>query len=270
MSDPSELLPIPKAKVGRKPKSRNRTRDPLANLELDLAKDPADLVLPCSEAQQADHLGWYVTEVRATNRDLGLYDKLPMVCKAEECPRSKACKTAPEFLFKGLRCPIETMEVYRDFVRYVRELEVEPDNWVDLKMIEELVQLDLYISRIDHSLRVDGFMVEQTAGIMQKIPLPVKDQGAHPLIAVQTKYRDDRRKLYKDLLANRAERQKLQDRQKKREFDMLDFVAKLQSAVKPRADGGLIIDATSLLPSLPAPDDETTLPDEEEEGVDPF
>jgi len=262
---PDTLLPA-KKKRGRAAKERPVRKDALMKLELDLAKDPADQILPCTERQQADHLGWYVSEVRSVNQDLRLYEKLPMLCLAEGCVRADDCPTGPDFLFKGLRCPMEIQEVYRGFVRYIRELEVDPAKYADLKLIEDLVTIDLQISRIDHEVKHRGMLTLQTAGIAQKTAEPVKDLGLHPLLQFQNKLRENRLSIYKKLLADRDSKQKVEQQQKKREADALDLIARLKAAVSERlAVPGQIIDVTPVLSPVSLPDEPDLDPDDLDE-----
>lgn len=249
---------------GPAPLSRPRSKNLLPTLEIDLTKDPADHVLPCSEREQAKHLQWYVEEVRSVNRILGLYEKLPMICPAERCPYADLCPTKPDFLFQGLRCPLEIMEIFRLFVRYIRELEVLPDGHVDLTQIMDLVRIDLQIHRIDQHLQREGMLKDEVAQVVQSTGEAKYKKVSHPLLADQYKLRTQRDNLYKKLIADREARKKTELAEGKKTLDALQLMQQLQQAAMQMGARPLVQIQDSPVPTLSA----LTAPQPEENDPD--
>lgn len=207
-------------------------------LSIDFALGPAENILPCTEVRQAKLLGWYVNEVRSVNQTLGVYNSLPMICRGSQCYWNHMCPTAPDFLWFGLRCPLEMMDCFRSFVRYVRELNVSPDKHVDLIQIADLVRIDLQMKRIDQQIQVDGMLTDQLAGIAQAESKPFYEKGSHPSLRDQAKLRTQRDAIYKKLIANRDDREELRQKEGKEKLTLLDVLTRAKSLGKDR-----IIDA---------------------------
>ncbi len=189
---------------GRVPKEESP--DLLPVLLINNATDPGKVVLPESELHQSNLLGWRTADLRHVNRTLGLYDRLPMLCRGSDCFWAELCPTGPTFPFKGRLCPLEVIDAWRHFYEYVRELNVKPGDRVDLAMVADLVRLDVQISRIDMKLQVSGMETEYHVGIAQKNATEFKELQPNKLLKEQSQKRKDRNVLYDKLLANREAR----------------------------------------------------------------
>jgi hypothetical protein len=264
------VLPVPAPEAEKPARERGRPRRNREKLDLPRAidipvtGDPALVVLPCAEIVQANTLGWYKDEVAAVNQTLGIYDKLPMLCQGVGCFWAELCPTRPGFIYKGMRCPLETIEVYRQFALLVRELEVSPEDHVDLNMIADLVRLDVLIKRCDMRIQTDGMMTEQVAGVAQKEGTPIYQLDMHQAIAMQDKLASRRDRIYKQLLASRDIKKKIELQQKGQENSTLDILTRLRLKAEELAQqkggghlagigGGTIIDATPGPPKALAP-----------------
>ena len=210
-------------------------RDPLNlpdTIDIPLDGNPAQAVLPCSPERQANLLDWYKDEVVSVNRQLGLYDKFPMVCKGQHCFWAELCPTKDAgFLYKGFRCPIQIMEIHRQFVLLVHELDVSPDDTVDLNHVADLVRIDLQIKTIDMDLQVRGMVVDTVAGIAQKEGIPIYQLGENLMLARQSKLRADRDRIYKQLLISREAKKKIELQTKATENSATDILSRIKMAV---------------------------------------
>lgn len=242
-------LPVPPGHTaGRPKKGEKRPKSKiLPALELDFTKDPADHILPCSEREQAHHLEWYVDEVRSVNRILGLYDKLPMLCPGEKCYWAELCPTKPDFMFVGLRCPLEIVEVWRLFFRYVQELRIYPDRHVDLSMIADLVRIDLQIHRIDQQIQIQGMLRDEVAAVVQNTGEAKYKKVIHPLIPVQCKLREQRDRIYEDLVATRDAREKAEREKGKTVMDAMELMRRLKEMAQKRSPELVTIDVPGLV-----------------------
>ena len=204
----NNLLPI-KRGPGRPRKSTSapppaKKKNLLPVLKFDPDRDPELPILAVSEKHQAMHLGWRVAEVRSVNSHLGLYDSLPMVCQASGCYWAKMCPTSPDYQFTGKRCPLETLDIYRFFIRYIIDLEIKPTDYVDLTLIEDLIRIDLQLKRVDQQIQMTGMEIDTIGGVLQGPGgRALTEKSAHPLLLIQDKLRNRRRELHKALIASR-------------------------------------------------------------------
>lgn len=243
-SDSTGLVPV-KRKPGRPKKSEtsptpDKKKKPLLPvLKLDLTKEPSVEMLGISDRDQAKHLGWRVDEVRSVNSHLNLYESLPMVCQASGCYYASQCPTRPDFKFEGYLCPLQTMDVYRYFLGYVRDLDIQPTDYVDLRLVEDLVRIDLQLKTVDQKIQIMGMETDTVGGIIQSTG---KDQGgraiyektANPLLLHQDKLRNRRREIHKGLLASRYEKWERDRKEGKAKQDITHMFEQILSYGRPK------------------------------------
>ncbi|HYT41404.1 MAG TPA: hypothetical protein VEP90_03605 [Methylomirabilota bacterium] len=239
------LLPV-KRKPGRPRKSETtpvpevKKKPLLPVLKLDLTKEPSEQILNISDRDQAKHLGWRVDEVRSVNSHLNLYDSLPMVCQASGCYYASQCPTRPDFKFEGYLCPLQTMDVYRFFLGYVRDLDIQPTDYVDLRLVEDLVRIDLQLKTVDQKIQIAGLEADTVGGIIQSTG---KDQGgravyekiANPLLLHQDKLRNRRREIHKSLIANRFERLERDRKEGKTKENITNMFEQIMNLGRPKS-----------------------------------
>ena len=209
-------------------------------LKVDITRDPTEQILNVSDANQSKHLGWKPNEVRSVNSLLNMYDTIPMVCNAEKCPVASTCPTRPDYKFKGFMCPYETLDVYKFFLGYVRDLDIGPTDYVDLKLVEDLIRIDIGLKRIDQQLSLVGMETMTVGGIVQgEGGYPVWEKTIHPLLQAQDKFRNRRDSLHRALIANRKEKfdkDRKEGRMKQDTLDVFDkILSNMYSNNKPKA-----------------------------------
>lgn len=229
------LVPV-KKRPGRPRKVDSPTVAPevkkkpiLPVLKVDLTADPAEQLIQISERDQARHLGWKVAEVRSVNSNLGLYESLPMMCRASGCHWASMCPTRPDYKFKGYLCPLEMMDVYRFFLGYVIDLDIAPTDYVDLRLVEDLVRIDLQLKRVDQQISVFGMEVDTVGGVIQSAGTAVWEKGAHPLLVIQDKLRNRRRDIHKALIAARDVKFERDRKEGKAAETTLDWISRMMS-----------------------------------------
>jgi len=204
--------------------ARKKKKPGLPEINFDPKGKPGTRAVPGTLLKQSKDLGWDKNSVRITTETFGLYTSLPMVCEGEECYWASRCPTAPEFNYLGCCCPLEINNIYQNLVLYIREMKVEPDDYIDLVSVVDLVKLNLQISRIDQLLQLEGMEVDRIVGVSPKVG-PIRDKVVNPLVAQQRGLRADRSRLFKELLGSRAEKAKLELAKKKQgqaDRDLLD------------------------------------------------
>jgi hypothetical protein len=235
MSEDTETTSLvsTRRKVGRPRKSdttitsESKRKPLLPILKIDFNRDPTEQLLQITDIDQARHLGWKAAEVRSVNSHLGLYESLPMVCQASGCYWATQCPTRPDFKFKGYLCPIEVMDVYKYFLGYVRDLDINPTDYVDLRLVEDLVRIDLQLKRVDQQISINGMEIDMVGGILRTSDSPVWQKGAHPLLLVQDKLRNRRRDIHKALIASRSEKLDRDRKEGKLKEDTLNIFDKM-------------------------------------------
>lgn len=230
MSD-NNLLPVkrkpgrPRKLPGAAPPVEKKKKHLLPVLAVDLERDPNLPILSVSDKHQAMHLGWNVAEVRSVNSHMRMYESLPMMCQASGCYWAKQCPTKNEYKFEGRLCPFETLDIYRFFLGYISDLDIKPTDYVDLKLVEDLIRIDLQLKRVDQQIQISGMEVDTVGGILQMAGKPIWEKGSHPLLLTQDKLRNRRREIHKALIASRGDREdrdRKAGRVKENELDFFD------------------------------------------------
>jgi hypothetical protein len=96
----------------------------------------------------------------------GAFTSIPMICQNHKCPFKGTCEyykedSAPE----GDPCPYE-MAMLRTFMAdYMEQLDVDPDNWVEVSQIRDLVDQEIQMIRKSKYLAKDNFIQENIIGI---------------------------------------------------------------------------------------------------------
>lgn len=237
------MVPLPKKKMGR-PKKNQTSIEPddkakkaflLPVLKIDLNREPSEQVLAIAEREQAHHLGWKVNEVRSVNAQLNMYDSIPMLCRGQDCYYAPICPFKPDFKFEGYLCPLQTMDVYRFFVGYVRDLDIRPTDYVDLKLVEDLVRIDLQLKTVDQKIQVLGLEVNVIGGIVQSTGEAIYQKAAHPLLIHQDKLRNKRRDIHTALIASRREKLDRDRKEGKVKDDITSLFEQVLMASRPKA-----------------------------------
>lgn len=107
--------------------------------------------------------------MRKQNTKRVVLSSIPLVCKSHHCPFNGTCDFyAHDLAPEGDRCPIEIAAIEDLFIRYCKELGInpeDPEQTIDTMMVKELVDLDVQILRCDSKLAIDAdFVVENVVG----------------------------------------------------------------------------------------------------------
>ena len=116
----------------------------------------------------------------------GLLAQVPMICRGERCPYISTCYLAPEERPQSGRCPIEIATIIALFERYCRHLDIVEDDFVDLTLVKELIDLDVQLLRADHYMAARPEFVEE-------VPVFVTDDGmafTKPEISKAAEYKE--------------------------------------------------------------------------------
>lgn len=92
----------------------------------------------------------------------GLYAKVPITCKAEDCPYADSCVLLDAGLATlGEKCPWETALIEMRYEAYVQDYNLDQSSFTDRTLISELVNIDV--------------MLERTKALLAKEQMPITD-----------------------------------------------------------------------------------------------
>jgi len=102
------------------------------------------------------------------NMSHGALCKTALRCKGESCPMKDDCLfLAQKIPPIGYACPYEMAFIELMQEQLIRELNIEPDNLIELHMLGELIQAELYAMRAAQDVAKNGFLVEQPVALSQ-------------------------------------------------------------------------------------------------------
>lgn len=238
------LATISKKSPGRPKKIKlERVPELLPVIDVDWTLQPETQIknLPCKDYKQGEVLGWNTEDVKAVNKSLGMYNTVPMLCGAQKCFWAEMCPSKKyDYPFEGYRCPLEIIEIWNQFVRYVRELDLDPSDQVDLIMTADLVRLDIQIKRIDQHLQIEGMMNDQPAGVDTHGGKLLFAKNAHQLLTQQRGLRKDRNQIFAELVASRKEREKMELAKGKQEENAMGLLERFQAAFANSGNKSLV------------------------------
>ena len=137
-----------------------------------------------------------------------MFTSIPMVCRASDCLFASTCPMQKEGIApKGHACPYESGMIASFVGEYMDQLEIEPDNLVELSMIRDLVDQEVQYLRKSKILAQEDFIQENVVG---------RDSEGNPIFAKQLHLASDledrlhKRKqvIFKQLLATREAKAK--------------------------------------------------------------
>lgn len=87
----------------------------------------------------------------------GMYARIPLICKGEECPYTDTCQLLPYDLAPtGEPCPIETAQLEMRAVAYADELDYDNSSFTDRQMLNDLVGFDIMLERCRALMTKEG------------------------------------------------------------------------------------------------------------------
>lgn len=99
----------------------------------------------------------------------GMYAKVPIVCKGEDCPYAVSCKLLPYGLAPtGEYCPVETAEIELRFKGYCDDFGIEDASFTDKNLIAHIIDCDIMMERAKSLIAAEGqSIVDVVAGIAE-------------------------------------------------------------------------------------------------------
>jgi hypothetical protein len=129
---------------------------------------------------------------------------------------------------KGKPCPIEMSVVSQFTTEYMNQLEVHPDNLVEVSMIRDLVDQEVQYLRKTKLLAKEHFIQENTIGVDED-GQPILKKELHLAVELEDKLHKRRKDLRNQLLATREAKAKAGQMQVDSAQAISDILYKVQA-----------------------------------------
>ena len=137
-----------------------------------------------------------------------MFSSIPMNCEAAKCIFASTCPLHKENLApKGNPCPIEMSMVAQFTAEYMEQLEVHPENLVEVSMIRDLVDQEVQYLRKTKLLAKEHFIQENIIGIDHD-GNPIMKKELHLAVELEDRLHKRRKDLRNQLLATREAKAK--------------------------------------------------------------
>jgi hypothetical protein len=100
----------------------------------------------------------------------GMYARIPLTCKGDECPYKDSCHLLGYNLAPvGEFCPIETAQIETRYVAYASEFKLTEESFTDRNLVAEIINLDIMIERCKALIAKEGVpVVDVVAGLSEQ------------------------------------------------------------------------------------------------------
>lgn len=158
-----------------------------------------------------------------------MFSSIPMNCEAERCIFASTCPLHKEGLApKGKPCPIEMSMVAQFTGEYLEQLEVNPNNLVEVSMVRDLVDQEVQYLRKTKLLAKEHFVQENIIGI-DPSGNPILKKELHLAVELEDKLHKRRKDLRNQLLATREAKAKIGQVQLDTAQAISEIIGKVQS-----------------------------------------
>jgi len=147
--------------------------------------------------------------VRPQKTRNSMFSSIPMNCEADKCIFASTCPLLKENLApRNNPCPIEMSMVSQFTGEYMQQLDVNPNNLVEVSMVRDLVDQEIQYMRKTKLLAKEHFIQENVIGVDQD-GQPILKKELHLAVELEDKLHKRRKDLRNQLLATREARAKV-------------------------------------------------------------
>jgi hypothetical protein len=172
--------------------------------------------------------------VRPQRTKTSMFSSIPMTCEHHKCVFADTCPLLKENLApKGSPCPIEMSIVSQFTSDYMNQLEVNPENLVEVSMVRDLVDQEVQYIRKTKLLAKEHFIQENVIGVDQD-GQPILKKELHLAVELEDKLHKRRKDLRNQLLATREAKAKIGQTQLDTAQTISDILSKVQIIEKEK------------------------------------
>lgn len=191
-----------------------------------------DLFFPESWTQ--DDKDKAIELVRPQKTRNSMFSSIPMNCEAERCIFASTCPLLKENLApRNNPCPIEMSMVSQFTGEYMEQLDVNPNNLVEVSMVRDLVDQEIQYMRKTKLLAKEHFIQENVIGVDQD-GQPILKKELHLAVELEDKLHKRRKDLRNQLLATREAKAKVGQVQLDTAQAISEIIDKVQSIESQR------------------------------------
>ncbi|CAB4143018.1 hypothetical protein UFOVP784_60 [uncultured Caudovirales phage] len=163
-----------------------------------------------------------------------MFSSIPMNCEAEKCIFATTCPLMKENLApRNKPCPIEMSMVAQFTAEYLEQLEVNPNNLVEVSMVRDLVDQEVQYLRKTKLLAKEHFVQENIIGVDQD-GQPILKKELHLAVELEDKLHKRRKDLRNQLLATREAKAKVGQVQLDTAQAISDIIGRVQAVESQR------------------------------------
>ncbi|MEY4333475.1 MAG: hypothetical protein RLZZ196_2218 [Bacteroidota bacterium] len=167
--------------------------------------------------------------VRPQKTRTAMFASIPMNCEAERCIYAATCPLLKENIApRNNPCPIEMSMVSQFTAEYLDQLDVNPNNLVEVSMVRDLVDQEVQYMRKTKLLAKEHFIQENVIGVDQD-GQPILKKELHLAVELEDKLHKRRKDLRNQLLATREAKAKVGQVQLDTAQAISDIINKVQS-----------------------------------------
>jgi hypothetical protein len=139
----------------------------------------------------------------------GMYARIPLVCKAEDCPYKETCQLLAYNLAPlGEPCPMEVAQIELRYVGYDDDFKLDEASFTDRCLVSEIINCDVMIERLKALLAKEGVpVIDVISGITEQ-----GEEYTHPEVSKYLEAYDrvtkKRNEYYQLMMATRKDNKK--------------------------------------------------------------
>lgn len=147
--------------------------------------------------------------IRPQKTRTSMFSSIPMNCEADRCIFADTCPLLKEKLApRGKPCPLEMAIVTQFTSEYMQQLDVHPDNLVEVSMVRDLVDQEVQYMRKTKLLAKEHFIQENVIGVDQD-GQPILKKELHLAVDLEDRLHKRRKDLRNQLVATREAKAKM-------------------------------------------------------------
>ena len=158
----------------------------------------------------------------------GMYARIPIVCKSDECPYSKSCMLleydlAPE----GEYCPVETAQIELRYYGYDKDFDLEESSFTDRCLVSEIISCDIMMERCKALMGAEGVPVVDVVAGVGEDGTPYHRPEVSKYWEAYERAQKKRNEAYQLMMATRKD-QKNEDKKESQITTILSHAAKVE------------------------------------------
>jgi hypothetical protein len=147
--------------------------------------------------------------VRPSRIKTSLFSSIPMRCTSDKCPFADTCPLQQQAIApQGKPCPIEMALVSQFMESIMKELNVNPDNLIEVSMVRDLVDQEVQQFRATKLLAKESFIQENVIGIDDS-GRPIIKKEMHLAVELSDKLLKRKKEIRNQMMATREQKAKV-------------------------------------------------------------